>query len=311
MQVPSSALANYADALNGISEQGQAEARRLLSRIDYSDLTRAANQAVEVMETVCGASSTTSARLAAIFYDELRRQALGEAMGAYTESGRAPVATEKAVRAFIQKLVEGGEPDEFIELCQERVGYEVKRAAGRCTQYNVGHDPSGETRYARVPTGAETCEFCIMLASRGPVYHTEETAGAYDHYHAHCDCMVVPFFNTFELGPSRRGSAMSVEGYDPDEYYEQYLGGKFAHGGQRSGGSTSHPMSWARAADNGEVTFTSVGEIKTYFRESTSYEDLMERIDRVSAEWERYGLSETYRKDILTTLRNIRRRYVE
>ena len=62
-----------------------------------------------------------------------------------------------------------------------------------------------------------------MLASRGPVYLTEESAGAFTKYHAHCDCKVVPFWHTVEDGKSRRRSVdMSVEGYDPNALYEQY-----------------------------------------------------------------------------------------
>lgn len=49
-------------------------------------------------------------------------------------------------------------------------------------------------RYARVPVG-ETCAFCLMLASLGPWYLSEESAGAYDpdHFHSHCDCEVVAY----------------------------------------------------------------------------------------------------------------------
>ena len=33
-----------------------------------------------------------------------------------------------------------------------------------------------------------------MLASRGAVYHTRETAGEWRHFHRGCDCKVVPSF---------------------------------------------------------------------------------------------------------------------
>ena len=66
-------------------------------------------------------------------------------------------------------------------------------------------------RFARVPAGGETCPFCLMLASRGAVYYTEETAGANSHYHAHCRCQIVPSWD---------GAA--IEGYDPDLYYDMW-----------------------------------------------------------------------------------------
>lgn len=71
--------------------------------------------------------------------------------------------------------------------------------------------------WARVPTGAETCGWCLMLCSRGPVYHSAYSAGAQledylalqdydagqglsrddmDEWHPGCDCKVVPVFDT-------------------------------------------------------------------------------------------------------------------
>ena len=63
-------------------------------------------------------------------------------------------------------------------------------------------------RFARVPTGAETCTFCLMLASRGAVYHTRKTAGEFRHFHRGCDCKVVPGFDDEPM-------ATLVEGHGP------------------------------------------------------------------------------------------------
>lgn len=34
--------------------------------------------------------------------------------------------------------------------------------------------------------------FCLMLTSRGAVYHTRKSAGERKHFHRGCDCKVVP-----------------------------------------------------------------------------------------------------------------------
>ena len=68
-----------------------------------------------------------------------------------------------------------------------------------------------KVRYARVPSGGETCPFCMMLASRGAVYHSEATAGGDGHYHAHCRCRIVPVFGD-----------QQIEGYDPSEWYRKW-----------------------------------------------------------------------------------------
>ncbi|UEJ82649.1 hypothetical protein Bra3105_17750 [Brachybacterium halotolerans subsp. kimchii] len=70
--------------------------------------------------------------------------------------------------------------------------------------------------WARMLTGAENCGFCVMLASRGPVYESASaagrvkasdlydttTAGYVNTYHPNCDCLVVPIY-TFEAWPGR------------------------------------------------------------------------------------------------------------
>ena len=65
--------------------------------------------------------------------------------------------------------------------------------------------------WARVATGKETCEWCLMLVARGPVYESARKAGlladdddiittddavnaAMNEWHAGCDCKVVPVF---------------------------------------------------------------------------------------------------------------------
>ena len=57
-------------------------------------------------------------------------------------------------------------------------------------------DDGPEIGWARVLTGAESCGFCAMLASRGPVYKSKKSAsdaGGVDgkSYHDNCDCEVV------------------------------------------------------------------------------------------------------------------------
>ena len=79
----------------------------------------------------------------------------------------------------------------------------------------MGRDRDRGAMFARVPTGAETCTFCLMLASRGAVYHTRKTAGEWRHFHRGCDCKVVP---SFEDDPE----AELVQGVKPRELYERY-----------------------------------------------------------------------------------------
>lgn len=94
--------------------------------------------------------------------------------------------------------------------------------SGRTTvARNVQLDPSNP-RFGRVPTGAKTCAWCSLLASRGFVYLTRESAGIVaSDYHDDCDCQIVPEW----------GSGSShIAGYDPDRLYDQYLQARDASG---------------------------------------------------------------------------------
>lgn len=211
MQIPRSYIENYSKALNVVSDRARAQLVDALSQIDYSaDVADVRNAVIAIMQPACGASSTMAARLAADFYDGLRaRFGIDDGFMAEVDSQREPEATEGAVRAFADKLDDSiPNVSAFQQLCVDRIDYETRLAANKCIEFNAKNDPK-KPRWARVPTGAETCKFCIMLASRGFVYHTEETAS---HAHSSCDCRVVP---SWDKSPT-------AQGYDPDAYYKQW-----------------------------------------------------------------------------------------
>lgn len=210
MQIPRSYVENYSRALNVVSERARAALVDALSQLDYTaDIADIRNAVIAIMQPACGASSTMAARLAADFYDGLRaRFGIDDGFRAEVDSQRVPEATEGAVRAFAQGLVDDKPVEQFVGKCVDRIDYETRKAANECVEFNAKNDPK-KPRWARIPTGVETCQFCIMLASRGFVYHSEETAS---HAHAHCDCRVIP---SWDKSPT-------AQGYDPDLYYDMW-----------------------------------------------------------------------------------------
>lgn len=225
MEVPSSCIEGYNGAINAVVESVQTELAAALSLVDYDqpieDLRR---ELIRIMEDYCSAASSVGARVSADFYDELKRRVTGHGASMLSfQDMRDPASTRKAVIALLREL-EDGELDSIEALEAEllnQVEVEAKRGAAWNTIDNVRSD-NEDVMYARVPQGETTCDFCIMLASRGPVYYSEESAGAFAKFHPHCDCKVVPFFNTSVSGTSRRTSTMKVAGYDPDALYKQY-----------------------------------------------------------------------------------------
>lgn len=114
-----------------------------------------------------------------------------------------PELVDEKVRWLAGKLVQGELPS-FVKDVTDLSRFYVKRSAfdnmvKNCTENDI--------RYARVPSGRETCAFCFMLSSRGFVYHTELTAmGKSGHgVHQHCDCIIVPGVE----------GVTKIAGYDP------------------------------------------------------------------------------------------------
>jgi hypothetical protein len=72
---------------------------------------------------------------------------------------------------------------------------------------NKSRDPRRPFAYARVLNGEDSCYFCIMLASRRPMYESASTAidsdpkvgrrgDIYTTYHEDCDCSCVPVYTS-------------------------------------------------------------------------------------------------------------------
>ena len=211
-QIPRKYIDNYTKALNKLSADAQKRLADDLAKINFDgNIATIRDVFINRLEFYCGPYTDMAAILAAEFYDGLRKFQVGSALGALAQSGREPIATEKAVRAIVQDLVDGKPPETVVKKLVDRVDFEIKRSAGECVYRNGERDPL-KPRFARVPAGSETCSFCIMLASRGFVYLTKESAGENNHYHAHCDCRIVPGFDGETVVP----------GYDPDTLYDQW-----------------------------------------------------------------------------------------
>lgn len=265
MEIPRSYLENYSKSLNTVSEASRKKLVDALNKIDYTAPVADVRDAViAVMQPACAASAEMSARLASDFYGGLRQQfGIGTEYESEPYSGRNPDATSGAVRAFVQDIVDGKPVDEFIAKCASRLDYESKVAANECVAWNARRDPS-YPRWARVPVGGETCNFCIMLASRGFVYHTADTAS---HAHANCDCRVVP---SWDKSPS-------VQGYSPEKYFDQWLESGFRPRSGSGGASGSRNAYQSRWKD--------VGEARKYLANAKTLEELYERADEVIADY--------------------------
>ena len=148
------------------------------------------------------------------FFDRLAQDANSKATAEMFDNTDADIVEQK-VRYYAKSLVEG-DTSKFIKDVSDLTGFYVKREAFCNMAKNCG---KAGIRYARVPSGRETCAFCFMLASRGFVYWGEKEAGADGHeYHPHCDCIIVPGFHK-DTGINED---TQIQGYKPSEIRERY-----------------------------------------------------------------------------------------
>lgn len=123
---------------------------------------------------------------------------------------------EEAMRPSREAMRKPGATEEALGQMILRVAKEVENGGRRTILRAVETDRSVKG-WARVATGRETCAFCMMMVSRGPVYLSAESAGldADDttaqqlweegdeaalnelakRWHPGCDCKVVPVFD--------------------------------------------------------------------------------------------------------------------
>lgn len=113
----------------------------------------------------------------------------------------------KTAKYQVGKLIDGNR-SAFVDAIADGSRYFSERGANDTMAHFASVD-KGDVRFARVPTGATTCPYCLMLASRGFVYRSE--AKALNANHRHCDCRIIEGFG-----------GMEVEGYEPDKYYDMW-----------------------------------------------------------------------------------------
>jgi hypothetical protein len=170
--------------------------------------------AIKTAESVCAQYSVASAVVAEDMYES----EVGSLPPGRYEPNVSHDAIDDAVRYHVGKAADGDVggflrsmgswvSQATFNTCNQRtldLASAGKSAAQRKRERRAAAKAAHEVFFARVPTGVNTCAWCAMLAGRGYVYWTAETAGAYSKWHAHCRCTVV--------ASAKKGG---IGGYDP------------------------------------------------------------------------------------------------
>ena len=202
--------------LSSATSRAVDEAQKTLQRfIDSLDLTRpemVRDELLDFVPRLTQAYGSLTAQAAADWYERVRAE---QVSGSYAATLGDVVPTDRVqgtVRYAAGNLFTDTPLDVLSVLngaVQRFVAYSGRATVAR----NAYHDPA-KPRYARVPRGPKTCAFCEMLASRGWVYHSTQTAGLEHEYHDDCHCQIVPEWDKEQS---------HIAGYDPDAMYSRYL----------------------------------------------------------------------------------------
>lgn len=121
----------------------------------------------------------------------------------------------KAADGSLVVMQRPASPEKTLSVLTSATDKYVKQHGRETVAWNAQREG---VRYARIPTGAKTCSFCLLLASRDAVYISEKSAGskkygADNQFHGFCDCEILPIRSVDDYPP----------GYLPDEYESMYL----------------------------------------------------------------------------------------
>lgn len=206
-----SALLEFRESQAALARLAERELREFFNSIDTNDPVRLARALEQFLPALVQQYGEIGAAVARDFYEDSRDgQGLGTfrtLMAEVRPIEAIAASTRWAVTPFF-KSRDTAQTLNNVLLVADR----FTKAAGRDTvALNAVRDTSS-VRFARVPSGGQTCRFCLMLASRGAEYATEKSAGAMNEFHAHCDCQIVPVFSDDDL----------PEGYNPEALYDQW-----------------------------------------------------------------------------------------
>ena len=193
-QIPSKAWLNYVARLAKLEEKAGEKMKQ------YAEVHEAAS--IDDLTTYAYGLVTKygegTAELACEIYD-----ALAEIQGANVPAAEpAELAKLGEVKQMVNTM------GSSIAQLKNGVSRLVKRAGAGTTLKNAVRD---KAEWAWVPSGGETCAFCIALASRGWQPANKKSMSAM-HIHANCKCTYAIRFNP----------EVNVEGYDPDAYLKAY-----------------------------------------------------------------------------------------
>ena len=258
-------IKRYSSMARSVSKSAREEFERRASEIDYSDWARASDELRELCRAIVRTYGMGAATLGAQWYDYCRRLAIGEGDPAEPLTPNESSLTYD-IEQTIHGLYEGTiAPDDMAHamgatvektvhaLSRDTVSVALQRDYDASVARGEGQGKRSRYRWTRVTVGT-SCAFCTMLASRGAVYLSRESAGGTpsSKFHDDCDCVVLPFADSGDIrGYEQTLDACSKAYYDarnaiardelPDELNKRIAEARARHKARFEAGETTEP----------------------------------------------------------------------
>lgn len=186
----------------------QSDLQALFARIHDLEPALARDLLVESVPGIVTKYGDVGSAAAAEWYEQIRA---AQVSGVYTASLASTASVDEVAKTVRAKA--GGLWGEDRSLVLAALSGPVQRFVMQGLRGTVAENvrrDSEKPRWARVPSGAKTCAFCLAMCSRGFAYTRPDAARG---FHDDCDCQIVPEWSK---------SGNPIKGYNPDGMRELY-----------------------------------------------------------------------------------------
>ena len=238
----------FGECVSTVSETAKSEFLRLAASVDFADWTSAAESLRRIVEGIVNEYGLAASELGAQWYEYCRSLSIA---GGYTakvsDVERSHVIHD--ANKQIDKLFEGKAGKRTLVSMLSNVVSNTVYNQARETIFDNLEAEAGSS-YSRdsaafrkkigygIVTAPKACAFCIVLASRGYVYRSDDVS-----FHEHCKCVPVPFCDTRQISGYDKILEAHREKYDaaekvrmsgdmPEELRAQIQAAKDSHEGE-------------------------------------------------------------------------------
>lgn len=253
MEISKESWTKYVETMAAINKKANRIMQAYIDKNGYEDRKKLIERAYQISSIYGEANGS----LACQMYDEIARL-----QGAHVPNAEM---ADTANYGEVAKAVQGTmiNQNSTVPGTVERL---TKQVGADTMLKNAKRDGA---EWAWIPGGSETCAFCIALASQGwmPASRAQVHGSHASHIHANCKCEFAIRFD----------KKSSVEGYDPDRYYDMYINASSSNSSKKKINALRRNLNELRRHKDGskvKITEQAIQKVKRAGTKSMSNEEI-------------------------------------